>query len=256
MKSWQLLMVVVAFSVWCVSAQVEAQSVVLSIDGESTNVPLTEVAKNSGTIFLIGEGEEGFLFETENGSLFIGGALNPDPFIQFGGAAVDVGGPSAFGISIISPVTLPFPGGSRVFDSFSGSVTNGLTDNSMIVTALAPPAGIPVDGDPAVEMQVFTLSNDGGLNWKNVGLDLGPTTDLSPLAHAASTSYGEYNEGTIPTIAGAPWTHMRADVNFSLTGGGDTFTFNGAKLLVPEPASIVLMGVAMLMLGASRRKFA
>jgi hypothetical protein len=36
---------------------------------------------------------------------------------------------------------------------------------------------------------------------------------------------------------------MRADINFMLSGGGDAFSFNGAKVLepVPEPAAAMLM---------------
>jgi hypothetical protein len=43
-----------------------------------------------------------------------------------------------------------------------------------------------------------------------------------------------------PPIAGGPWTHMRADINFGLSGGGDTFVFTGAKVLVPEPGALVI----------------
>jgi hypothetical protein len=46
---------------------------------------------------------------------------------------------------------------------------------------------------------------------------------------------------------------MRADVNFRLTGGGDIFTFNGAKLLVPEPGTLGLLLVALAMCGFRRR---
>src|SRR5438477_48906 len=65
---------------------------------------------------------------------------------------------------------------SVVYDSFTGSVTNGPVDNSgMNVTALGPPPGIPTDADGVTEMEVYTLSSDGGATWQNVGLDLGPS---------------------------------------------------------------------------------
>jgi hypothetical protein len=130
-------------------------------------------------------------------------------------------------------------------------VTNA-AGGGVTVTALPPPAGMPVDGDRFTEVEVYTLSDDGGLTWKNVGLDLMPTT-VVPLPVGNSGLTGDFNEGPIPTIAGGPWTHMRADVNFSLTGGGDIFTFNGAKTLVPEPGTLALLVLSLGVCSLGRR---
>jgi hypothetical protein len=46
---------------------------------------------------------------------------------------------------------------------------------------------------------------------------------------------------------------MRADVNFSLSGGGDVFTFNGAKTLIPEPGTLVLVSASLALCCLSRR---
>jgi hypothetical protein len=75
-----------------------------------------------------------------------------------------------------------------------------------------------------------------------------------PLPVGGSGLTGDFNEGPIPTIAGGPWTHMRADINFRLSGGGDIFTFNGAKILVPEPGAIVLVLLSFGGLCALRRR--
>src|SRR5690606_33213596 len=115
-----------------------------------------------------------------------------------------------------------------------------------------PPAGIPVDDDDIEEIQVFTLSTDG-VNWQNVGLDQGPTTFV-PLAPSTTGPYGVYNAGPIATIAGGPWKFMRADINFGLSGGGDSFSFNGAKVLSPEPGTMVLALLAMGSFGFIRRR--
>jgi len=242
MKRWQLRVAVVVLAGYCSIASLDAATIRVSIDGDSTLVPIREVGKNGGgTLFLIGEVEdEAFIFETANGRIVLGGQLDPDPAIQFVGAAFDFGAPSSFGFTFILPLAPPFSNPSFVFDSFSGSVTNGPAAGGVTVTALAPPPGIPDDGDGVVEMQVFTLSDDGGATWKNVGLDAGPSTFI-PLPAFNSGLYGMFNQGPIATIAGGPWTHMRADVNFMLSGGNDVFTFNGAKVLVPEPGAIVMV---------------
>jgi hypothetical protein len=167
------------------------------------------------------------------------GVLDPDPSIFFSGTAIDTGAPSTFSFVFTMALVPLVSNPTTVQDSFSGSVTNGPAAGGVTVTAVAPPPGIPVDGDGVPEIEVYTLSDDGGLTWKNVGLDLGPTT-VVPLGSSGSGVYGAYNEGPIATIAGGPWTDMRADINFGLSGGGDAFAFSGVKVLVPEPGSLVL----------------
>jgi hypothetical protein len=227
---------------------VDAASIRVSIDNDSVEVPVQEIPKGNGTgsILIINNEESPFTYETAKGRIILGGELDPDPSIVFGSVAFDFGAPSIFGLTFILPLAPTVSNPSIVSDSFSGSVTNGTTAGGVTVTALPPPAGIPVDGDGVTELEVFTLSDDGGLTWKNVGLDLGPTTTI-PLGANKSGLYGMFNEGPIATVAGGPWTHMRADVSFMLSGGGDIFTFNGAKVLVPEPGTLLL---ALFSLGA------
>lgn len=252
-----VISLVVALSASTAILTAEAATVTISIDGNSVSAPLEMVAKpGGGNMFFIGTEDDGYTHTTAGGSVQLFGALDPDPSIIFGGVAMDFGAPSTFGISIILPLSPTISGASRVLDSFAGSVTNGpapQVDGGVTITALPPPAGVPVDGDGMTEMQVFTISDDGGSTWKNVGLDLG-LTEFIALAPTNSASSTAYNEGFIPTIAGGPWTHMRADLNFSLSGGGDVFTFNGAKVLIPEPATAMLGALAGLVLCTLRRR--
>jgi hypothetical protein len=189
----------------------------------------------------------------DGGSVKLNGMLDPDPQIAFALTAVDFGAPSNFSFNFVLPLSPQVTNPSMVSDSLSGSVTNGPAAGGVTVTALAPPAGIPVDGDGVTELQVYTLSDDDASTWKNVGLDAGPTTVISPLAGLGSGLYPAFNQGPTNTIAGGPWTHMRADLNFRLTGGGDTFTLNGAKVITPEPSTCALAMFALGMLGYSRR---
>jgi hypothetical protein len=266
MKSWPVLVAVITIQVSCFLANLRASSLPLqltvSIDGQESppvDCYFEPASDGYGGKWIIGQpgyGEWEWGVGDENGdggSIKLSGALDPDPSILFGSVAFDFGAPSAFGFTFVLPLAPLFPNPSNVSDSFSGSVTNGSAGGGVTVTALPPPVGIPVDADGVTEMQVYTLSDDGGATWKNVGLDVGVTETVSPLAPFASGLTTSYNEGPIPTIAGGPWTHMRADINFMLSGGGDFFTFNGAKILVPEPGTLLLAALCLGVFGLSRR---
>jgi hypothetical protein len=248
------LIALCALALFFAPCTAQAATVTASIAGQTFEVPVHYVPEDNGGMYRIGTPtRDRIVFETDEGSITLEGALDPDPSIDFAVAVIDFGAPSVFGFTFITPLTPPFPNPSVVFDSLAGSVTNGATAGGVTVTALAPPAGIPVDGDGITELQVYTLSDDGGLTWKNVGLDAGPTTTV-PLGPFASGTYGVFNQGPIPTIAGGPWTHMRADLSFGLSGGGDAFVLSGAKVLVPEPSCLVigLSTVILLCLFRSR----
>jgi len=252
-------MSVVAIAVVLVSCwtSAEAALVRVTIDGQSIDVPLYQIKHpdHDGHLYGLGYGpDRPFEYRTQEGDeVKLGGLMDPDPSLIFGGAAFDFGAPSSFGFTFILPLSPLFSNPSTVFDSFSGSVTNGSAPGGVTVTALAPPPGIPDDGDGVVEMQVYTLSDDGGITWKNVGLDQGPSAFI-PLGAFASGLYGDFSGGPIATIPGGPWTHMRADINFMLSGGGDAFTFNGAKVLIPEPGTLVLaMAFFAALCGIHRR---
>jgi hypothetical protein len=265
MKSWQLLSAVTLVSLLCAPREIEAASIQIRIDGMSVNVPLRyeyypdrpggyyEFQPNQG---------DDFVWQTGEGQITLTDShLDPDPSLLFGSVALDFGGPSNFSYTFILPLAPTVSNPSVVSDSFSGSVTNGPNpqlDGGVTVTARMPPAVIPEDADGITEMQVYTLSDDGGSTWKNVGLDVG-MTEFVPLGPSASGLTASYNEGPIPTIPHAPnmpWTHMRADVNFQLSGGGDIFTFNGAKVLesvIPEPGTLLLAVIPLSAVFLQRR---
>jgi hypothetical protein len=163
----------------------------------------------------------------------------------------DFGAPSDFSFMFSLPLLPVVASESLALDSFADSVTNA-AGPGVLITALPPPAGIPVDGDGITELEVYTLSNDGGVTWQNVGLDLMPTTNV-PLGVGNSGNSPAFNEGPVTITPTLPWTHMRADVNFRLSGGGDIFTFNGAKVLIPEPGTFALLLVSLAMFCFGRR---
>jgi hypothetical protein len=251
MKKWTLLTAVFLMAVLCTIANLKAATATLtvSIDGASVDVPLRYeyYTNRPGGYYEINHyGDEDWEWTTPAGDSisFSNARLDPDPSLVFGSVAFDFGTPSTFSYTFTLPLAPLFSNPSVVSDSFSGSVTNGTASGGVTVTALPPApvdlATIPVDGDGDVEMQVYTLSDDFGVTWKNVGLDLGETETVSPLAPFEAGLTTAYSEGPIPTIAGGPWTHMRADINFGLSGGGDSFAFSGIKILSPEPSTLLL----------------
>jgi hypothetical protein len=245
------------------ASNAQAASILMSMTTESTGVTSTAEAEVYYENYGYGEGiwhigypeddprydpnKPGYDWETAEGTVHLEGWLDPDPQMFLVGAVTDLGAPSNFSFVFTMALTPNVENPSTVQDGFSGSLANSNANNAISVTALPPPAGIPADADGVTEIQVYTLSNNGGTSWQNVGLDQGPSVSLTP-GPLTATVYGPYNEGPIPTIASAnPWTHMRADVNFRLSGGGDSFAFTGVKFLVPEPGTFVL---AMLSFGA------
>lgn len=245
----------------CATSLLFAATIKFTVDGTVVDVPNYWVADTSnpaGGSYFIGSQsnpDAPWVWQNGEGKVMLQGELDPDPSLAFGGSVTDFGAPSNFGFIFSMPLGPVVPNPSTVFDSLSGSATNGSDpDGGVTVTALAPPGGIPVDGDGIPEIQVFTLSSNNGVSWLNVGLDSGPTTFI-PLGPFASGPYPTSNQGPIATIAGGPWTDMRADINFRLTGGGDVFSFNGAKVLepVPEPA-MGLLALVAVMCGAGIRR--
>jgi hypothetical protein len=158
-------------------------------------------------------------------------AFKDDPFISYGMAVIDDGAPSAFSASFSNVVSPKVIGPNQVESSMSLSATDGGSDG-VNVTALAPPAGIPVDGDGIAELQVTTVS-DGGLP-HNIGLDLGgPFVQFN----LQSDTWGPFNEGPVAgPVSSNGWDNIRIDVNFQGSGGGDIYTLNGRSDIVPAPS--------------------
>jgi hypothetical protein len=252
MRYTLLLIAVIAIVAISFPAVMHAASISITVDGQAVGKPvdLEWVPTDDGGVYLI----EPYEWRNAESEIKIhGGVLDPDPVISFANSVIDFGAPSSFSFSIVMPLSPVVTNPTTVFDSLTGTVTNGNADAGVTVTALAPPVGIPEDGDGITELQVFTLSDDGGATWQNVGLDAGPTTVVA-VPQFNSAPYGTYNQGPIPTIAGGPWTHMRADMNFRLSGGGDVFSFGGNKVLVPEPSTAAMAMLLMTTVLFIRRR--
>ena len=219
-----------------------AYSVEIQLDSTG---PLQYVAPGVGSLDL---GEHGQLTGfTVN--------INQDPLISYGIAVTDFGAPSTFGFSFSTPIT-PMAGGSQVAASISGSVTEG-SGGTVTITPATPAPGIPQDGPDLGplpdEMQVFTLSADSGASYVSAGIDIGPAYTSPQLFQGASASIPAVNVGYVAGPGGGPWNAMRLDLNFTLSGGGDVATINGAGIIIPDPATWVILAIGMIAVTGVRR---
>jgi hypothetical protein len=184
--------------------------------------------------------------------LSLSAMLDPDPVILYAGATVDFGAASTFGFVFIQPI-VPTAAPGTATHTHSSSTT-GAGGSTTPVTAAATPGGIGVDGDATPEIAVYSLSTNGGTSWLNVGLDLSP----SFVGAAGSDTQGPFSEGPVAGPAGSgSYDSMRVDVNFTMGGGGDSYTWNGeATIEVPEPpiAALLALGLGGLWAFGLRRR--
>jgi len=238
------------------SATVVGTTAEVSVNGGAyVSIPLQTAGKPS----LYCAGEQGCSAPAITGpgySIQIDVSFNQDPSIQYGVAVTNTS-TSAMNFSFLfsQPISsTPTPG--SVTASLSGSTTKGGGNPGVVtVTPQAAPAGVPGDPDnpPGNQLQVFTLSTTGGPPLTNAGLDLGPAFSSNPTL--TSDTYGPFNEGPqAGPIASGLYNFMRLDLNFSLSGNGDVFTFNGSALVTPEPEIAALLGLGLIALGYAGRR--
>jgi hypothetical protein len=182
-------------------------------------------------------------------SITISGFFDPDPQIVYAASVIDFGTPTNFGF-VFSQAIVPTTAPGTVSHSHSSSTTDGGVDG-VSVTALAPPAGIVVDGDANPEIAVYNLSQNGGTSFLSAQLDLSPTF----AAGSGSQTQGPFNPASIAGPAGAgSYDFMRVDVNFGMNGGQDAYTFNGIVTVIPEPSTAALLGLGLAALAIRRRR--
>jgi hypothetical protein len=205
------------------------------VDGVATGTITAVEDPNTGEWFV-----ENYFWSGAEGQITLNAAMDPDPQIVYAASVIDFGAPSIFGFVFAMPIVPTAAPGIATHDHSSSTTDGG--GGGTPVTALAPPGIIPVDGDATPEIAVYTLSQNGGVTFLNAGMDLSP----SFVGGVSGGVQGPFAEGPIAGPAGAGfYNFMRVDVNFSMTGGSDAYTFNGKATIVPEPTTAALFGLGL-----------
>jgi hypothetical protein len=170
-----------------------------------------------------------------------------DPYISYGiafdnNSGVDL--PFFFGI--LDP-SIPINSPSTVYASYSGSGTDVDGDGFAIT-----PLYSDMDGDGIAEIQTTLLNGS-----VDAGVDVGQGHTYGPGVPGHSNDLGNYSSGPKAGPAGGPWTSLGLNLGFSLTNN-DIATVNGYTSLaaspVPEPASVLLIGVGLVGMALVKRR--
>jgi hypothetical protein len=219
------------------SAQ-DVGSIGITVGDEEVTLPFEIIQDGKVTVFdfqgqqSVG-GEDGVIIQSVNAS------FDPDPFIGYALAVVDVGAPSTFGFVFATPI-VPLVAPGTITSGYSGSLTDGGSDG-VSITPVAP--GVPTDGDGVEEVHVVT----DGFPLTNDGVDLGPA---ATFPGGIANVHGPFNEATGFPGAG-PWTWLQINVTFEGSGGGDFYALSGRAVKeaappgpgVPDPASTLVLSL-------------
>ena len=152
------------------------------------------------------------------------------------------------------------PGGTEVY-RYSNSWKDALTFDPLLEDGVTSFSAMSISGDTAL---IRVLGRHGlvrpgehgvEIDYLMEGLPERAVVGLDDLSGTGSQTQGPFNPATIAGPAGAgSYDLMRVDVNFSMNGGNDAYTFNGIATVVPEPGTGALLALGLLALALPRRR--
>jgi hypothetical protein len=167
--------------------------------------------------------------------------FDPDPFITFGGTTLN---------PVDAAVTYAFLFGTPIVPDFYTSATSSL---GLSVTT---PMGTTTVANSAVYPTYLSGYGTVGLAATNLGVDLGTTPCVATGTGVTTTcNQGMASSSFAPTFydnleALVTYTQDRTASSVAFTGA---VTLNQATVVIPEPATLLLVGIGLIGIGATAR---
>ena len=168
--------------------------------------------------------------------------FDPDPFITFGGTTVN---------PVDAAVTYAFLFGTPIVPGFYSSATSSL---GLSVTS---PSGTTTVANSAVYPTYLSGYGTVGLAATNLGVDLGTTPCVATGTGVTTTcNQGMASNSFAPTFydnleALITYTQDRTASSVAFTGA---VTLDQATVVTPEPATLLLVGIGLIAIGATMRR--
>jgi hypothetical protein len=167
--------------------------------------------------------------------------FDPDPFITFGGTTLN---------PVDAAVTYAFLFGTPIVPDFYTSATSSLG------FSVTTPMGTTTVANSAIYPTYLSGYGTVGLAATNLGVDLGTTPCVATGTGVTTTcNQGMASSSFAPTFydnleALVTYTQDRTASSVAFTGA---VTLNQATVVIPEPATLLLVGIGLIGIGATAR---
>jgi hypothetical protein len=167
--------------------------------------------------------------------------FDPDPFITFGGTTLN---------PVDAAVTYAFLFGTPIVPDFYTSATSSLG------FSVTTPMGTTTVANSAIYPTYLSGYGTVGLAATNLGVDLGTTPCVATGTGVTTTcNQGMASNSFAPTFydnleALVTYTQDRTASSVAFTGA---VTLNQATVVIPEPATLLLVGIGLIGIGATAR---